>query len=103
MAYDEVLADRLRDLLPLADEKRMFGGIAFMEHGNLVVGVLGDELIARLGPDAGAAVGPGVRPFDFTGRPMKGWLMVEAGELDDEELEAWVTRCRRFVATLPAK
>lgn len=106
MAFDEVLADRLRDLLPDATEKRMFGGVAFMERGNLVVGVLGDELIARIGPEAAPAAleEDGVRVFDITGRPMRGWVMVGPDGLGEEEdLDEWVRRCRAFVGALPAK
>ena len=106
MAFDEVLADRLRDLLPHAVEKRMFGGVAFMERGNLVVGVLGEDVIARIGPDAApsALAEDGVRVFDITGRPMKGWVVVGPdGMTDDDDLEKWVARCRAFVGDLPAK
>lgn len=106
MAFDEGLAQRLREQLPDAAEKRMFGGVAFLERGNLVVGVLGDDLIARVGPDATEdALGrPGARPFDFTGRPMKGWVVVNGGALaEDQDLEGWVRRCRSFTGTLPTK
>lgn len=106
MAYDEGLATRIRDLLPKTTEKRMFGGLAFMERGNLVVGVLGDEMIARVGPKgmAAALAEDGARAFDFTGRPMQGWVVVDQSALeDDEQLESWVRRCRSFTDTLPAK
>jgi len=106
MAYDEGLAERVRDLLPDAEEKRMFGGVAWMERGNLVVGVLGDDVIARVGPVASdaALAEDGVRPFDFTGRPMKGWVVVAQEALaEDEDLETWVARCRAFTDGLPAK
>lgn len=106
MPFDEVLADRLRDLLPKAEERRMFGGVAFMERGHLVVGVLGDDLIARVGADAAgpALAMDGVRPFDFTGRPMAGWVVVGPDAMqDDQDLEAWVSRCRAFTRTLPPK
>lgn len=106
MAFDEGLAERLRDLLPKAKEKRMFGGIAWMERGNLVVGVWKDSLIARVPPDETpkALQKPGVKPFDVTGKPMKGWLLVDAEAVAEEpELQAWVERSRRFVRTLPAK
>jgi hypothetical protein len=84
----------------------MFGGVAWMERGNLVVGVLGDDMIARVGPAATQAAlqEEGVRPFDFTGRPMNGWVVVAQEALaDDEDLAAWVERCRGFVRTLPEK
>jgi TfoX/Sxy family transcriptional regulator of competence genes len=109
MAFDEGLAQRLRERL--ADtgavvEKRMFGGLAFMVDGNMCVGVMGEELIARVGPEATeAALGrPGSRLFDFTGRPMKGWVMVEPGALeDDDTLVGWVELALAYVRTLPPK
>ena len=84
MAYDETLAERVRELLAdLVDpaevrEQRMFGGVAFMVRGNMCCGVHGSELIARLSPEDGeSALGePFVRPMDMTGRPMRGWLFV---------------------------
>ena len=106
MAFDEGLAERIRDLLPKAVEKRMFGGVAFMERGNLVVGVLGDEMIARVGPAAteAALAMPGVRTFDFTGKAMSGWVVVSQEPVaEDPELRKWVERCQAFARTLPAK
>src|SRR5262245_9339206 len=108
MAYDEVLAGRVRDLLGSADaitEKKMFGGLAFLTDGNMTVGVHGDDLIVRLDPAAGdkALTGPGVRPFDISPRPMRGWIMVAGESLDDKDLKAWVKQARAYVATLPPK
>lgn len=109
MAYDEALAERIR--LVLADapdlvERKMFGGIAFMVAGHMTCGVLGDELIVRVGPDAAdaALARPGVREFDFTGRPMRNIVMVAAGAVaGDADLERWVGEGRAFTATLPPK
>jgi len=108
MAYDEVLAERIRERLDEAGglaEKRMFGGLAFLEHGNMTVGVLGDDLIARVGPQntAVALARPGARAFAVTGRPMRGWVMVAGEELDDDALDDWITWARAHVATLPPK
>jgi len=106
MPFDERLAERIQSFLPKATEKRMFGGIGWMERGNLVVGVLGDEMIARVGPSetAKALKEESVRPFDFTGKAMSGWVMVSQERLaEDEDIEAWVDRCRKFTRTLPAK
>jgi TfoX/Sxy family transcriptional regulator of competence genes len=108
MAYDEVLADRVREKLRTSTgvaEKRMFGGIAFLTHGNMTVGVRGDELIARISPnDTDAALAePGVRIFDITGKPMRGWILVAGEHLDDDDLDRWVTQAKTFVATLPPK
>jgi TfoX/Sxy family transcriptional regulator of competence genes len=109
MAYDESLAERIRDQLRRTrgiDEKKMFGGIGFLLDGNMLVGVWKDSLIVRLGPDEGEAAleEPHVRVFDVTGRPMKGWVMVDPDGLDtDEQLKQWVKRALRFVETLPPK
>jgi hypothetical protein len=106
MAYDQGLAERIRDLLPKAQEKAMFGSVGWMERGNLVVGIWKDDLIARVGPaETAKALGEaGVRPFDITGRPMTGWVLVDAERVAEEpELKEWIERCRRFVKTLPPK
>ena len=109
MAYDEGLAQRLRESLtgvPQLTETKMFGGLAFLVAGNLCVGVIGEELVARVGPAAfPEAVGrTGARPFDFSGRPMAGWVMVRPeGFEDDDSLGAWVERSCEFVRTLPPK
>ncbi|HEY7256216.1 MAG TPA: TfoX/Sxy family protein [Solirubrobacterales bacterium] len=109
MAFDEALADRIRDLLePRADvtERRMFGGIAFMVAGNMAVGVVHDDLMVRLDPaDAERALAePHTRPMDFTGRPMKGMVYVDAsGTATDEDLGSWVDAGADFAASLPAK
>lgn len=108
MSVDSVLVERVRD--QLADkrivEKRMFGGWGVMWRGNLLVGVMGEDLIARVGTEAmaDALARPGARPFDFTGRPMRGWVFVGADALEDDgDLRAWLERCEAFVATLPEK
>jgi TfoX/Sxy family transcriptional regulator of competence genes len=109
MAYDDVLAERIRDRLRGVDgvtQKRMFGGLAFLTHGNMTVGVIGDDLIVRVGPEATAAAltRPGAREFDMTGRPMKGWILVEpAGTKTTRQLTPWVGRGVRFALTLPPK
>jgi hypothetical protein len=81
MAYDEGLAQRLRDILvdqPDLVEKKMFGGIAFMLQGNMACGVNKEDLIVRLDPTQyeAALTRPNARPFNLTGRAMKGWVMV---------------------------
>lgn len=109
MAYDEGLAERIRARLgddPGISEKRMFGGLAFLCEGNMAVGVTGDELMVRVGPDAAdaALARPGARVFDMTGRPMRGWVVVAASALaEDTELEAWIDQGRAFAASLPPK
>jgi hypothetical protein len=109
MAYDEGLATRVRDAIgdrPGLGEKRMFGGLAFLVHGNMACGVRGEDLIVRLAADAVESVKgePGVRPFDLTGRPMKGWLLVNAeGHAEDEDLRRWVDRGLAYAGSLPPK
>lgn len=108
MAYDEGLAERLRvrlDDVHGVAERRMFGGLAFLTYGNLTVGVFGDDMIVRVGPDAQEAAlqRPGVGRFDITGRPMRGWVLVAGEVLDDEDLDGWLSQARSFVETLPPK
>ena len=109
MAFTESLASRIRDAVARmrgVTEKKMFGGVGFLLNGNMLVGVWKSSLIARLGPEDGQAalLEPHVREFDITGRPMKGWVMVEPdGIEDDGQLKAWIQRALRFVETLPRK
>ena len=109
MPYSKSLAARTRHALGQRKtivEKKMFGGVAFLLHGNMLVGVWNDSLIVRLGPEQGktALREPHVREFDVTGRPMKGWVLVEPDGLDlDAQLNAWIERATRFVETLPPK
>jgi TfoX/Sxy family transcriptional regulator of competence genes len=93
---------------PRADlsERKMFGGIAFMVGGNMAVGVLGDDLIVRLGPaDAERALAEShVRQMGFTGRPMKGMVFVEPAAIaTDDNLAGWVDAGADFAASLPSK
>ncbi|MGF0174324.1 TfoX/Sxy family protein [Streptomyces sp. Marseille-Q5077] len=109
MAYDEGLAERIRERLgadPEISEKRMFGGLAFLCRGNMAVGVTGDDLMVRVGPDAtdAALARPGARIFDMTGRPMRGWVVVDGTAVaEDEALAAWADEGRAFAAGLPPK
>ena len=109
MAYDEALAARTRAALagrPEVTERKMFGGIAFMVAGNMAVGVIGEDLMARVGPDAhdDALAEPHVRPMDFAGRPMKGMVYVDPGGIGTQEaLRRWVDRSADFAASLPPK
>ena len=108
MAYDEALAERIRDRLREATavtEKKMFGGLAFLTYGNMTVGVHGDELIARIDPEGtdAALTEPGVRLFDITGRPMRGWILIAGEVLDDGVLDRWIEQARGYVASLPPK
>ena len=82
----------------------MFGGVGFLLRGNMLVGIWEQSLIARLGPDAAAKAlqEPNVREFDVTGRPMRGWVMIDPDGLErDADLAAWLARAQEFVETLP--
>ena len=108
MAYDENLADRVRDLLPPGDvvtERHMFGGLTFMLGGHMFCGVVRDTLMARLGPDAAdsALDQPHVRPMDFTGRPMKGMVFIEPEGLQGPALAGWVSAAMAYARALPPK
>ena len=109
MAFDEGVAERIRDVLAERDdivEKRMFGGIAFMHRGNMCVGIVNDVLMARVGPDAyaDALAREHVREMDFTGKPLRGFVYVDPpGFAEDDDLRYWIARCEEFTAGLPAK
>jgi TfoX/Sxy family transcriptional regulator of competence genes len=109
MAYDQGLAQRIREALDERSdvaEKKMFGGLAFLLAGNMCVGVVGDDLMVRVGPHAydEALREPHARKMDFTGRPMKGLLFVATEGLEaDADLRRWLERGIRFAAALPPK
>jgi TfoX/Sxy family transcriptional regulator of competence genes len=109
MSYDEGTAQRLREVFwerKDVTEKKMFGGIAFMVRGNMCCGVIGETLMARVGPEQydQALTGPHAREMDFTGKPMKGFVQIDpAGFESDEDLKSWVDLCEVFIKTLPAK
>ena len=108
MAYDENLASRIRDAVKPRSgitERKMFGGLAFMLDGHMVCGVVGDELMLRLGPEqAETALGrPHVRPMDFTGRPMAGMVFVAREGFSGPALGRWLDKAAAFVGTLPPK
>jgi TfoX/Sxy family transcriptional regulator of competence genes len=109
MAYNHQVADRIRAHLTNQSgrtEKEMFGGIGFFIHGNMACGVIDDELVVRVGTSAyeDALEAASTRPFDFTGRPMKGWVTVQRDGFDSEpELAGWVDRGVEFARTLPRK
>ena len=109
MAFDEGLAQRVREALgelPGLVEKRMFGGVGYMVRGNMACGLNKDDLIVRVGPVRyeEALAESHTRPFDMTGRPMKGWVVVRpAGYESDADLERWVQQGLAFALSLPPK
>ena len=110
MAYDEKLAKRIDDALekiapPKLVDKKMFGGIGFLVQGNMACGILGEDLIVRVGKQAypEAISLPETKPFDTTGRTMTGWVMVPDRFLkEDDVLEEWVRKGVEFALSLPA-
>src|SRR5262245_39287362 len=108
MAYDEELAQRVREELASrsdVQERKMFGGLAFMLSGNMACGVVGDRLMLRLGTDGAAAAlrEPQVAPMDFTGTPSATMVYLEPAGSADDALAGWITRAVAFVDTLPVK
>lgn len=109
MAYDEGLAQRVREALdarPGISERRMFGGLAFLLDGKMFVGIIGSKLMARVGTERyeDALALAFVHKMDFTGRPMKGYVYIDSpGLTEDKDLAAWVTWCASYAAGLPVK
>lgn len=109
MAFDEQLAQRIRAEIgehPALIEKQMFGGLSFLLAGNMAVGVIADELCVRVSKDGhdAAIEKPGARIFDFSGRPMKGWILVAPSAVEsDSDLAAWIDRGMEFASSLPPK
>lgn len=109
MAFDETLAkqvrkhfDGRRDFV----EKHMFGGVCFMIRGRMCCGIIDSSLMVRLDPDVADRVAdqPHVRPMDFTGKPMRGYLFVDPeGIATPKALKSWVDRCVTHIETLPVK
>jgi TfoX/Sxy family transcriptional regulator of competence genes len=106
--YNLKLAERIRsqlDGVPFV-EKKMFGGVGFLLNGNMACGVHKDSLIVRIDPEKqnDLLMKSHAKPFDLTGRPMKGWLLVEAdGVKTEKQLSVWIKDGIEFAATLPAK
>jgi TfoX/Sxy family transcriptional regulator of competence genes len=109
LPYSEALADRIRAALIEqggVTERRMFGGLCVMVNGNMCVGVIGEELMVRVGPDAyeAALAEPAAREMDFTGKPLRGLIYVSAsGVATDDDLAEWILRALAFVSELPPK
>ena len=109
MPFDETIAQRIRDILAEAcpaKERRMFGGLAFMVNGHMCCGVVGEEIVVRVGAEEHdeALSQPHARAMDFTGRPMKGFVYVgPAGYLNKAALKMWIQRGLNFVMSLPPK
>ncbi len=109
MAYDDGLAARIGEVLidqPGVVERKMFGGLAFMVQGHMCCGVIGDEMMLRVGPKRYEQVlaRDGAREMDFTGRPMKGMVTVACeGLIEDNQLAEWISFGLNFVTSLPPK
>jgi TfoX/Sxy family transcriptional regulator of competence genes len=109
MSFDNHLADRIRKQLANQEgltEKKMFGGIGFLLNGNMCCGVLGEEVVIRLDPEQTekALTNKYTREFDFSGRPMKGWIYVGAKAVENEtDLKHWVQIGLKYAGSLPPK
>jgi TfoX/Sxy family transcriptional regulator of competence genes len=109
VAFDETLAQRIRKLLDARKdsvEKHMFGGVCFMIRGRMCCGIIDSSLMVRLDPDLADRLAdqPHVRPMDFTGKPMRGYLFVDPEGIDSPKaLKAWVDRSVAHVETMPAQ
>jgi hypothetical protein len=110
MAFDQHLAGRVRAVLAAAGQepagKRMFGGLSFLIAGNMCCGVMGEDLLIRLGPEtaASALADPAARPFDMGRGPSPGWVLIgPGGTAADEDLTGWVQQALAFATTLPVK
>jgi TfoX/Sxy family transcriptional regulator of competence genes len=102
MAYNAHIADRIREALadlPEMEEKLMFGGSCFMVNGKMCLGVVKDEMMCRIGPDAQeeALQKHGCRPMDFSGKPMDGYVYVsEDGMKSKKDFDYWVSLCLQY-------
>jgi TfoX/Sxy family transcriptional regulator of competence genes len=109
MGYDLKTAERVRRILSNRNdvaERRMVGGLSFVVGGSMCCGVTGDALMVRVGAEARerTLARPHVRPMEFAGRPLAGFVLIDAaGYRTDAALAAWVQRALDFAATLPAK
>jgi TfoX/Sxy family transcriptional regulator of competence genes len=109
MAFDVQLADRIRKQLAKQKgltEKKMFGGIGFLLNGNMCCGVIGAEMVIRLDPEQTdkALASKYTRIFDFSGRPMRGWIYVGAQAIETEsDLKHWLQIGTKYAGSLPPK
>lgn len=108
MPYDPELAERMRTALRSRAgvvEKKMFGGYCWMLHGNMLCGVEVGRFMFRVGKEheAEALSRRGARPMDITGKPMKGFVWVDASDTAGKALEAWIELAARYVGGLPPK
>mgnify|MGYP001826600689 CR=1 FL=1 len=107
MPYNETIDSRVTGVISGwgTVRKKMFGGTCHILNGNMLCGVYKDYLILRLGEDQAkdALNQDHVKPFDITGKPMKGWVMVEVPGFKGSLLSQWLKKARRFVESLPPK
>ena len=108
MVYNEELAERVRCELATRtgfEERKMFGGLAFMVNTHMACGIVGDDLMVRVGKDNyESALAKGAREMDFTGRPMRGMVMVDNDSLRlPDRLEIWVRDAVDFALSEPAR
>jgi TfoX/Sxy family transcriptional regulator of competence genes len=107
MPYSEELDAKIESVLKswTTTRKKMFGGTCYLIQGNMLCGVHKNFLILRLGQaEAEAALHRShVKAFDITGKPMKGWIMIDESDLTQDELAGWIERAKRYAESLPPK
>ena len=109
MAFDENLQLKIDKAIARKrgiSSKRMFGGLCYLCNGNMFCGIVGEKLMARVGPDAydAALKEPFVSEMDFTGKPMKGMIYIHPkGIADEKSIKKWIEASLAFVKTLPKK
>ena len=108
MAYDELLSKRISELLKGKNgfvQKKMFGGIGYLFNGNMCVGVYNNDLIIRFDPKSTDEIqkDKNVKPFDISGRPMKGWALVSIEGVKGDGLKKWIELSLNFARSLPPK
>jgi len=103
MGYDEFLAERIKTILNqkhiIFEEKKMMGGLCYLVKDKMCLGIVRNELMARIDPDMQeeALAKPGCREMDFTHRPMKGFVFIEPEGIDNDcDLEYWIGKCLEF-------
>jgi TfoX/Sxy family transcriptional regulator of competence genes len=109
MPFDDTLAHRVRTILEKIEglsEKKMFGGLCFLVKGHMALGLVNEDLMIRVRPDSYEKTlsQPHVRKMDFTGKPLKGFLYIDAkGTESEKDLRKWVLKGVEFARSLPAK
>jgi TfoX/Sxy family transcriptional regulator of competence genes len=107
MPYEKKIAERIEESVSSwnISNRKMFGGVCYLNNGNMMCGVYKNYLVLRLGPGQSETVlkNQYARPFDITGKPMKGWVMIAEDGIKGEKLMDWLKMAHTFSETLPKK